>query len=222
MPMVFMILGICTILIAIFACLQLATEFVVGAICYFILVVVLIVSLIGAGAFWVNVSPSYPGFVNDTFDKAYTSYEEYRLYQAWTVLQTELQCCGLNGMSDFESIHADIPIECCRNKTGTVCQPDDMILDGCLHSFLFRVYLDRYLLGTVAILAGSLMLLMLIGSAFVSFEDDDSRDVLPYCIDDEADDQYYTQIITTTATAAAAPDYQHQEKHPAFAGVDLT
>lgn len=221
MPLVFMVLGICTIFIAIFACLQLATEFVVTAVCYFVIVVLLISSLIGAGAFWVNVSPSYPGFVNDTFEKAYNSYEEYQMHEAWTVMQRELQCCGMNGMADFEAVHKDIPIECCRNKAVSVCPPDDMDLDGCLYAFLYRVYLDRYLLGTVAILAGVLMLLMLVISAFVCFDDDRSDmggvDGMPYCIDDdEGDDQYYQQMGMTTV------DAQHHEKHPAFLGVDMT
>lgn len=246
MPMVFMVLGICTILVAIFACLQLATEFLVTAVCYFIVIVILILLLIGAGAFWVNVSPSYPSFVNDTFDKAYASYEDYQLHQAWTVLQTEvdfreicgllafvflffalflstfrqLQCCGLNGMSDFESIHTDIPIDCCRNKTVQMCSPDDMILDGCLHAFLYRVYLDRYLLGTVAILAGSMMLLMLVSSVFVCFDDDESDMVGGaggvYCMEDDGDDQYYTHVVMVDQ------EEQRHEKHPAFAGRDLT
>lgn len=91
--MVFMVLGILTILMAIFACLQLATEFVITAICYFIVVVLLILALIGAGAFWVNVSQSYPSFINDTFDKAYNSYDDFQLHQAWNVLQTEVGKC---------------------------------------------------------------------------------------------------------------------------------
>lgn len=70
-------------------------------------------------------------------------------------------------MSDFESVHTDIPIDCCRNKTVLLCSPDDIILEGCLHAFLYRVYLDRYVIGTTAILGGTLMLMMLISSVFV-------------------------------------------------------
>lgn len=91
MPMGFMILGLCTIVLAIYACLQLATEFMCSAICYFIAVVLLILALIGSGAFWVNVSPSYPSFVNNTFDKAYSSFEDYQLHQTWETLQTEVK-----------------------------------------------------------------------------------------------------------------------------------
>lgn len=89
--MVFMILGIFTIVLAIFACLQLATEFVVTAVCYFIFVVALILLLIGAGAFWVNISPSYPSFVNNTFDRAYNSFDDYRIHQSWGLLQSEVK-----------------------------------------------------------------------------------------------------------------------------------
>lgn len=86
-----MILGAITIILCIFACLQLATEFLVTAVAYFIFVVLLILALIGLGAFWVHVTPSYPGFVNDTFDRAYTSYEDFQVHQAWAVLQTEVR-----------------------------------------------------------------------------------------------------------------------------------
>ena len=90
MPLVFMLLGIGMIILSIMACFNLATEFVVTAICYFVSSVLLIVFLIGVGAFWVNVTPSYPSFVNNTFSKAFKSYEEYRMHQAWTVLQSEV------------------------------------------------------------------------------------------------------------------------------------
>lgn len=127
----------------------------------------------------------------------------------------------MNGLSDFESIHADIPNDCCRNKTVTVCPPDDTILDGCLHSFLYRVYLDRYVLGTVAILAGFLMLMMLVSSVFICFDDDDSDLIgaVDYCIDDETDDQYFTQL---TQTPNGDQLMERHEKHPAFVGRDLT
>lgn len=224
--MTFMILGIITILVAIFACLQLATEFALTAVCYFIIVVLLILLLIGTGAFWVNVNPNYPAFLNDTFDRAYNSFQEYQVHQSWTVLQSELQCCGLNGMSDFERIHTDIPIECCANKTVKICSPSDAILDGCIHSFLYRVYLDRYLIGTVAILAGALMLLMLIGSVFVCFEEDEDE----LGDDGECEDGDYgleggaVEYVEEEEVMMqpGASNLGHQEKHPAFAGVDLT
>lgn len=88
--MIFMILGVATIILSVFACLQLATEFLCSAIFYFIFVVMLILALIGLGAFWVHVTPSYPGFVNNTFDRAYSSYEDFQVHQAWAVLQTEV------------------------------------------------------------------------------------------------------------------------------------
>lgn len=222
--MAFMILGILTIVIAIFACLQLATEFVLTAVCYFIFVVILILLLIGAGAFWVNVEPSYPSFVNNTFDRAYSSFEDYELHQPWRNLQSELQCCGLNGMSDFESVHTDIQIDCCRNKTVNICQPEDMILEGCIHAFLYRVYLDRYLIGIVAIVAGSLMLLMLISSVFMCFEEDDVDEgcvETPYCVD-EGEQEYYEVVQTETGGVATTIPHNPNPKHPAFGGVDLT
>lgn len=121
-------------------------------------------------------------------------------------------------MADFESIHVDVPIDCCKNKTVTICAPEDMILDGCLHAFLYRVYVDRYALGIIAIIAGTLMLLMLVGSMFVCFEDDDVEPRTDgdagYCMDDEPDmEGHYFEAIHT----------DNREKHPAFGGgVDLT
>lgn len=220
-----MVLGVFTILISIYACLQLATAFVLTAIFYFICVVILILLLIGAGAFWVNVSFSYPSFINGTFERAYSDFDEYQLHQSWSFLQSELQCCGLNGIADFESIHAAIPIECCRNKNVTLCSMDDMILEGCIVSFLFRVYLDRIVISVVALMAGFLMLLMLVGSIFISFEDEmDEPDIdTPYCIGDEEDHEgeYYEQVINIEGAAPAEPGNQHP-KHSPFPGRDLT
>lgn len=219
-----MILGILTILISIFACLQLATEYILTAVIYYIFVVILILFLIGAGAFWVNVSPSYPSFVNGSFERAYSDFNEYQmhLHQSWSVLQTELQCCGLNGMSDFENIHVDVPNECCRNKNASLCSPEDMILEGCIVSFLFRVYCDRIVISVVALLAGCLMLLMLVGSIFICFDEDDEVNCdIPYCIEDEDGGQYYEQVINVEGSPTAAPGMQHPKQSP-FPGRDLT
>lgn len=67
-----------------------ATENMCTAIVYFICVVLLVTLLIGSGAFWVHVVPSYPGFINNTFDRAYDSYDDYKSHQTWVYLQTEV------------------------------------------------------------------------------------------------------------------------------------
>lgn len=77
-----------------------------------------------------------------------------------------------------------------------MCGPEDVILDGCLQAFLYRVYLDRYMLGTLAIIAGSLMLLMLVASLFICFDDD--KDDNDFCYMDDSYPGCYTRTICPT------------------------
>ena len=124
----------------------------------------------------------------------------------------------MNGYRDFLSDHADIPIECCMNKTVQICNPDDMILEGCLHAFLYRVYLDRYTLGTIAILAGTLMLMMLVGSVFVCFEEDDELDVEECCEPEE--NHYYAEEVHYAPEPGV--EHHHLDKHDVFRDPNLT
>jgi len=85
------------------------------------------------------MSSSFQGFVKDNYDK-----------NQWTRLQTELQCCGINNVSDYSTIGSpsgSIPISCCNTST-TACL--SMYAQGCkapLIKYVKTLMLDIALIG---------------------------------------------------------------------------
>lgn len=58
----------------------------------------------------------------------------------------------------------------------TKCELRDSAQKGCLEVLLVRLYLDRLILGTISIIAGSVTLIMLVASFFIRYEEDFAAD----------------------------------------------
>lgn len=60
MPVAFLCLGLLTILLTVFACCGMATEYGMSSLIYFLMIIILICLEISLGAYWVNIQPQYP------------------------------------------------------------------------------------------------------------------------------------------------------------------
>ena len=97
--------------------------------------------------------------------------------EEWRSFQLTYKCCGINGAKDFIDKGEGVPPECCDrmmvNETElNVCELKKDAQKGCLEVLLVRLYADRLILSILAIVAGSVTLIMLVTSFFIRYDDD--------------------------------------------------
>lgn len=101
--------------------------------------------------------------------------DAFKRSEDWRSFQLSFECCGMNGAKDFIDRGEGVPPECCneRRLNDTVlCELNKSANKGCLKALLVRLYVDRLILGTISILAGTVALIMLATSFFINFEDE--------------------------------------------------
>lgn len=76
-----------------------------------------------------------------------------------------------------------LPQECCKQNS-TPCSMADQVELGCLTALTVRLYLDRYVLGGISIISGVSILIMLVTSFFLTFDDDEEYDFGDHYVDD--------------------------------------
>lgn len=205
-PLVIAIIGCVSILVAIFGFCGGTFE---CKILYFILVFLVVGSSIGVGSFWVNAKYNNQKFIDDSLRRAYSDYDRVEQKHLWQKLHRKFECCGVDGPMDFESAGRSIPNECFKqpwrlfyatamptrptNGTKTTKKPSKHIIDmGCRSALSSRLILDRYIIGSISIIAGLLILLTLVASFFVLFDEGDvCEEYCPETTDCFDLDEYY-------------------------------
>lgn len=105
-------------------------------------------------------------------------FRSFEHQEEWRTMQLTFKCCGMNGAKDFIDQGKGVPPECCKakrtkEKNNTVlCELTKNAQQGCLEALLVRLFVDRLILGSLSIIAGSLTLIMLVTSFFIRFDDD--------------------------------------------------
>lgn len=142
-------------------------------------------STIGIGVYWIitdyNSSPENVGALKRAFSE-YDRLEKESLWQQFHIL---LQCCGVNGPKDFKKIRKTIPKECHGgNFNGTAPK-----IRGCREALSERFTLDRYILSSVSLSSGLLVLFLVIISFCIVFGEEEY--VTEYVDEVEELDEYY-------------------------------
>lgn len=151
---------------------------------FFIFVFLIIGSSIALGSFWVNAKDNSPRLIEDVLLRAFTYYDG-SLDQKfmWQQLHKKLDCCGVNGPMDFNRSKGQIPSDCYKSppkriflnyySQKTTPEPLELVEAGCREPLSNRLILDRYIIGSASLVAGLLVLLTLITSLFIVFEEEE-------------------------------------------------
>lgn len=101
--------------------------------------------------------------------------DAFKRSEDWRSFQLSFECCGINGAKDFIDRGEGVPPECCIEKKlndTILCELNKSAQKGCLKALLVRLYVDRLILGTISIIAGTVALIMLVTSFFIDFENE--------------------------------------------------
>lgn len=109
-PALVLLFGICTIIMALLGCTGMAIESKACSISYFCLQIAIIVAEITVGAYWLVRSSDVSSLV--VTEQSFASYDIGNTMD-WTILQTEMLCCGSQGPYDYETQNLTVPKECC-------------------------------------------------------------------------------------------------------------
>lgn len=139
-----------------------------------------------------NAKYNSPGFVDDSLRRAYSDYDVLEEDYQWQKLHKKFQCCGVDGALDFYKDGKPIPEECFKhqgllyyrlnttkthNTTLKPKPPENVVESGCRTALVNRLIIDRYIIGSVSVTCGLLILLTLITGFFILFEEEEEREV---------------------------------------------
>lgn len=153
-PIILMVVGAAVAFICFLGCCGALKENSCMILSFAILAVVIFLLEIGLGIAGYVKHSGLPQLMETQFNttmKHYLERDDYR--DAWTLLQTELDCCGTYGPNDWEGIFPNKTLTpaCCKTinlSEASECTTLHAIKDGCLQKLL------KVLDGKTLILAG--------------------------------------------------------------------
>lgn len=103
-----------------------------------IFLVVIFLAEIGIGIAGYVKHGQLRSLMADGFNRTLNDYEHNQ--QAWKLLQTELECCGANGPSDWQQVfhNASLPAACCKEipVSQVECDMSHAFTAGCMPKLL--------------------------------------------------------------------------------------
>lgn len=141
-PIILMIVGAAVAIICFLGCCGALKESSCMILSFAILAVVIFLFEIGLGVAGYVKHTGLKQLMEGQFNSTMSNYKQRDDYRdAWTLLQTELDCCGTYGPEDWESIFPNktLPAACCsviNLSQSKECTVNDATPQGCLQKLL--------------------------------------------------------------------------------------
>lgn len=166
-PVVMIIIGAIVFITGFLGCCGAAKENSCMMLTFSILIIVIFLTEIGIAIAGYVKHAELQGILEDQFNTTLREYEKRPDYQdAWKLLQTELECCGINDPSDWKQVfHNDtLPPSCCTmvpivGEQADRCTTDHSHQAGCLKKLLTLLDSKTLILGGVVLTVALVQLL---------------------------------------------------------------
>lgn len=136
---------------------------------------IIVASTIALGS-WIILENNSSTEIEGAVQRAFSEYDRLEEESLWQQFHILLQCCGVDGPEDFKKAGKSIPKECHRDTR------------GCREALSERFTLDRYILSSVSLSAGLLVLICVVMSFCIVFGEEEY--VTEY-VDQVELDEYY-------------------------------
>uniref|UniRef100_A0A2M4AUK4 Tetraspanin n=2 Tax=Anopheles triannulatus TaxID=58253 RepID=A0A2M4AUK4_9DIPT len=135
-PIVLIVIGSIIFVVACFGCCGAAKESPCMIITFSIFLGVVFLVEIGIGVAGYYKHEQLSGILEKGFNKTLESYPNDKgAQEAWNLVQSEMQCCGINGPEDWEPIYKNdtVPRACCHRMPVGVnkCTREYASTEGC-------------------------------------------------------------------------------------------
>eukprot|EP00099_Drosophila_melanogaster_P014824 NP_523612.3 tetraspanin 39D [Drosophila melanogaster] len=167
-PIILMIVGAAVAVICFLGCCGALKESSCMILSFALLAVVIFLFEIGLGLAGYVKHTGLHQIMESQFNSTMQHYKERADYRdAWTLLQTELDCCGINGPNDWETVYRNstLPAACCsviNLSEAKECTNTHATQHGCLQKLLEILDSKTLILASVVLgVAGIQMLTIL-------------------------------------------------------------
>lgn len=167
-PIILMIVGAAVAIICFLGCCGALKESSCMILSFAILAVVIFLFEIGLGVAGYVKHTGLKQLMEGQFNSTMSNYKQRDDYRdAWTLLQTELDCCGTYGPEDWESIFPNktLPAACCSVINLSVakeCTVDYATPQGCLQKLLTILDSKTLILASVVLAVAGIQVSLLV------------------------------------------------------------
>lgn len=151
-PIILIVVGVIVFVVAFFGCCGAVKENHCMIITFSVLLLIIFALELAGGIAGYVLKDKALVMVEDRFNRTIAEYENNTaIKQSWDILQTDLQCCGVNGPSDWFQ-YGQIVNSCCPGKdVKDTCDVSDAYPHGCLERFKEMIVKNALIIGGVGI-----------------------------------------------------------------------
>ncbi|EDW11969.1 CD63 antigen [Drosophila mojavensis] len=167
-PIILMVVGAAVAFICFLGCCGALKENSCMILSFAILAVIIFLLEIGLGIAGYIKHSGLPQLMETQFNTTMKNYKERDDYRdAWTLLQTELDCCGTNGPNDWDPIFPNktLPPACCKVinlSEAKECTTLHAVQQGCLQKLLHILDSKTLILAGVVLAVAGIQLLTIL------------------------------------------------------------
>lgn len=166
-PIILIIVGIAVFIIGFLGCCGAIKESACMILTFSTLIVIIFLAEIGAGIAGYIKHGELEGILMKEFNNTMEQYNNRAEYRdAWKLIQSELDCCGIQGPDDWEHVfhNTTLPPSCCSEIPTTTedCTKQHAHPKGCINKLLLLLNSNIAILASVATTVAIVQLLTII------------------------------------------------------------